>query len=188
MSTSRSSAPRPSTCGRRPGWSFSPAERAGTPPRGKFLIEHLAGIPAEVDYGSEFRYRTPLVGPGTVAVGISQSGETADTLAAFREAKSRGALPIAICNVQGSMLTREAAGSLLTHAGPEIGVASTKAFTAQLVALALLALHLGRLRGVLSRTPAASTFPSSPACRTSWSRRCSASGGRGALPRPFPRP
>ena len=118
---------------------------------GKFLIEHLAGIPAEVDYGSEFRYRTPLVGPGTVAVGISQSGETADTLAAFREAKSRGALPIAICNVQGSMLTREAAGSLLTHAGPEIGVASTKAFTAQLVALALLALHLGRLRGVLSR-------------------------------------
>jgi glutamine---fructose-6-phosphate transaminase (isomerizing) len=117
---------------------------------GKFLIEHLAGIPAEVDYGSEFRYRTPLVGPGTVAVAISQSGETADTLAAFREAKSRGALPIAVCNVQGSMLTREAAGSLLTHAGPEIGVASTKAFTAQLVALSLLALHLGRLRGVLS--------------------------------------
>jgi glucosamine--fructose-6-phosphate aminotransferase (isomerizing) len=117
---------------------------------GKFLIEHLAGMPAEVDYGSEFRYRTPLVGPGTVAVAISQSGETADTLAAFREAKSRGALPLAICNVQGSMLTREAAGSLLTHAGPEIGVASTKAFTAQLVALALLALHLGRLRGALS--------------------------------------
>jgi glucosamine--fructose-6-phosphate aminotransferase (isomerizing) len=118
---------------------------------GKFLIEHLAGIPSEVDYGSEFRYRTPLVGPATVAVAISQSGETADTLAAFREAKARGALPLAICNVQGSMLTREAAGSLLTHAGPEIGVASTKAFTAQLVALSLLALHLGRLRGVLSR-------------------------------------
>jgi glucosamine--fructose-6-phosphate aminotransferase (isomerizing) len=117
---------------------------------GKFLIEHLARIPAEVDYGSEFRYRTPLVGPGTVAVAISQSGETADTLAAFREAKARGALPLAICNVQGAMLTREAAGSLLTHAGPEIGVASTKAFTAQLVALALLALHLGRLRGSLS--------------------------------------
>jgi len=117
---------------------------------GKFLIEHLAGLPAEVDYGSEFRYRTPLVGPGTVAVAISQSGETADTLAAFREAKARGALPIAICNVQGSMLTREAAGAILTHAGPEIGVASTKAFTAQLVALSLLALHLGRLRGALS--------------------------------------
>ncbi len=117
---------------------------------GKFLIEHLAGLPAEVDYGSEFRYRTPLVGPGTVAVAISQSGETADTLAAFREATGRGATGLAICNVQGSLLTREAAGSLLTHAGPEIGVASTKAFTAQLVALALLALHLGRLRGTLS--------------------------------------
>ena len=117
---------------------------------GKFLIEHLAGMPAEVDYGSEFRYRTPLLGPGAVAVAISQSGETADTLGAFREAKTRGALPLAVCNVQGSALTREAAGSLLTHAGPEIGVASTKAFTAQLVALSLLALHLGRLRGVLS--------------------------------------
>jgi glucosamine--fructose-6-phosphate aminotransferase (isomerizing) len=117
---------------------------------GKFWLEQVAGIPAEVDYGSEFRYRTPLVGPGTVAVAISQSGETADTLAAFREAKAKGALGLAICNVQGSMLTREAAGSMLTHAGPEIGVASTKAFTGQLVALALLALHLGRLRGALS--------------------------------------
>jgi glucosamine--fructose-6-phosphate aminotransferase (isomerizing) len=117
---------------------------------GKFLVEQVAGLPAEVDYGSEFRYRTPLVGPGTVAVAISQSGETADTLAAFREAKARGALPLAICNVPGSMLTREATGSLLTHAGPEIGVASTKAFTSQLVALSLLALHLGRLRGALS--------------------------------------
>jgi glucosamine--fructose-6-phosphate aminotransferase (isomerizing) len=117
---------------------------------GKFLLEQVAGIPAEVDYGSEFRYRTPLVGPDTLAVAISQSGETADTLAAFREAKRRGALPLAICNVQGSMLAREAAGSLLTHAGPEIGVASTKAFTAQLVALGLLALYLGRLRGALS--------------------------------------
>jgi glucosamine--fructose-6-phosphate aminotransferase (isomerizing) len=121
---------------------------------GKFLLEQVARVPAEVDYGSEFRYRTPIVGPGTVAVAISQSGETADTLAAFREAKARGALPIAICNVQGSMLTREAGGSLLTHAGPEIGVASTKAFTAQLVALALLALHLGRLKGTLSREDA----------------------------------
>jgi len=116
---------------------------------GKFLLEELARIPAEVDYGSEFRYRTPLVGPRTLAVAISQSGETADTLAAFREAKRHGALPIGICNVQGSMLTREAAGALLTHAGPEIGVASTKAFTAQLAALAMLALHLGRLRGTL---------------------------------------
>jgi glucosamine--fructose-6-phosphate aminotransferase (isomerizing) len=90
---------------------------------GKFLLEEVAQIPAEVDYGSEYRYRTPLVGANTLAVGISQSGETADTLAAFREAKQRGALGIAICNVQGSMLTREAAGTLLTHAGPEIGVA-----------------------------------------------------------------
>ncbi len=104
-----------------------------------------------MDYSSEFRYRDPLVGPGTLVGRRSASrGETADTLAAFREAKARGALPIGICNVQGSMLTREAAGSLLTHAGPEIGVASTKAFTAQLVALSLLALHLGRLRGTLS--------------------------------------
>jgi glucosamine--fructose-6-phosphate aminotransferase (isomerizing) len=117
---------------------------------GKFLIEHLAGLAVEVDYGSEFRYRRPLVSSSTLAVAISQSGETADTLGAFREAKAKGALPIGICNVQGSMLVREALGSLLTHAGPEIGVASTKAFTAQLVALALLALHLGRLRGTLS--------------------------------------
>jgi glucosamine--fructose-6-phosphate aminotransferase (isomerizing) len=110
----------------------------------------VARVPAEVDYGSEFRYRTPLVGPRTVAVAISQSGETADTLAAFREAKRQGACPLAICNVQGSMLTREARGSILTHAGPEIGVASTKAFTAQLAALSLLALYLGRRKGTLT--------------------------------------
>ena len=116
----------------------------------KFLLEQVAQIPAEVDYGSEFRYRTPIVDRDTLAVAISQSGETADTLAAFREAKRLGALPLGICNVQGSMLTREAAGTLLTHAGPEIGVASTKAFTSQIVALSLLALHLGRLRGSLS--------------------------------------
>ncbi len=118
---------------------------------GKFLLEQVSGVPAEVDYGSEFRYRTPIVNEHTLAVAISQSGETADTLAAFREAKETGALPVAICNVQGSMLTREALGTLPTHAGPEIGVASTKAFTSQIVALALLALHLGRLRGSLSR-------------------------------------
>ncbi|MCI0673845.1 MAG: glutamine--fructose-6-phosphate transaminase (isomerizing), partial [Myxococcaceae bacterium] len=118
---------------------------------GKFLLEQVSGVPAEVDYGSEFRYRTPIVNEHTLAVAISQSGETADTLAAFREAKEKGALPVAICNVQGSMLTREALGTLPTHAGPEIGVASTKAFTSQIVALALLALHLGRLRGSLSR-------------------------------------
>jgi len=116
----------------------------------KFMLEQVAGVPAEVDYGSEFRYRTPIVGEDTLAVAISQSGETADTLAAFREARDKGALPIGVCNVQGSMLTREARGTLLTHAGPEIGVASTKAFTAQIAALSLLALHLGRLRGALS--------------------------------------
>jgi len=117
---------------------------------GKFLIEQLSQVPTEVDYGSEYRYRTPIVSARTLAVAISQSGETADTLAAFRESKRLGATGLAICNVQGSMLTREAAGTLMTHAGPEIGVASTKAFTSQLVALALLALKLGRSRGVLA--------------------------------------
>jgi glutamine---fructose-6-phosphate transaminase (isomerizing) len=118
---------------------------------GKYILEQVARVPAEVDYGSEFRYRTPLISGSTLAVAITQSGETADTLAAFREARRLGALPIAICNVQGSQVTREAAGTLMTHAGPEIGVASTKAFTAQIVALALLGLHLGRLKGTLTR-------------------------------------
>ena len=104
----------------------------------------------EVDYGSEFRYRSPIVSPNTLAVVITQSGETADTLAALREAKRRGASSIAICNVVGSMATRETDGTLYTHAGPEIGVASTKAFTSQLVALYLLALRLGQVRGTLS--------------------------------------
>ena len=118
---------------------------------GKFLIERLSGIPVEVDYGSEYRYRDPIVSPTTLAVVITQSGETADTLAALREAKSKGAASVAICNVVGSMATREADGTVYTHAGPEIGVASTKAFTSQLVALHLLALYLGQVRGRLSR-------------------------------------
>ncbi|HKQ59930.1 MAG TPA: glutamine--fructose-6-phosphate transaminase (isomerizing) [Candidatus Polarisedimenticolaceae bacterium] len=113
---------------------------------GKFLIERIAGIPVDVDYASEFRYRQPLVDRRTLPVYISQSGETADTLAALREAKAQGADTLAICNVQGSMLTREASGTVYTHAGPEIGVASTKAFTSQLVALTLLALRLGQAR------------------------------------------
>jgi glucosamine--fructose-6-phosphate aminotransferase (isomerizing) len=117
---------------------------------GKFWIEHLAGVPVEVDYASEFRYRSPLVDELTLPVYISQSGETADTLAALREAKSRGAETLAVCNVQGSMVTREASGTIYTHAGPEIGVASTKAFTSQLVAVILLALKLGRARERLS--------------------------------------
>jgi glucosamine--fructose-6-phosphate aminotransferase (isomerizing) len=117
---------------------------------GKFMIERLARLPAEVDYGSEFRYRDPILGRDTLTVVISQSGETADTLAAQREAKSKGSKTLAICNVVGSMITREAAGTLITHAGPEIGVASTKAFTGQLTALCLLAMHLGQARETLS--------------------------------------
>jgi len=116
---------------------------------GKFMIEKLARIPVEVDYGSEFRYRDPIVSSKTLTVVISQSGETADTLAAQREAKQKGSKTIAICNVIGSMVTREAAGTLLTHAGPEIGVASTKAFTGQLTALFILAMYLGQVRGTL---------------------------------------
>ncbi|MBG99153.1 MAG: glutamine--fructose-6-phosphate transaminase (isomerizing) [Solibacterales bacterium] len=112
----------------------------------KFIIERLAGIPVEVDYGSEFRYRDPILGGETLTVLISQSGETADTLAAQREAIGKGSKTLAICNVLGSMLTREAAGTIYTHAGPEIGVASTKAFTCQLTALFLLALHLSRVK------------------------------------------
>ena len=114
---------------------------------GKFLIESIARLPVEVDYGSEYRYRDPIVSPNTLAIVITQSGETADTLAALREARKKGALSIAICNVVGSMASREADGTVYTHAGPEIGVASTKAFTSQLVALHLLALYLGQIKG-----------------------------------------
>jgi glucosamine--fructose-6-phosphate aminotransferase (isomerizing) len=121
---------------------------------GKFLIERLARLPVEVDIASEFRYRNPILDPDHLVMVISQSGETADTLAAQREARSRGLKTIAICNVVGSMATREAQGVIYTHAGPEIGVASTKAFTAQIAALHLFALHAAQVRGVL--TPDAS--------------------------------
>ncbi len=117
---------------------------------GKFLIEELARLPVEVDYGSEFRYRRPIVNARTLAVAITQSGETADTLGALREAKRLGARSLAICNVVGSMATRESDGTIYTHAGPEIGVATTKAFTCQLVALQLLAVALGQSRRALS--------------------------------------
>ena len=117
---------------------------------GKFMIERLARIPVEVDYGSEFRYRDPILDSKTLTLCISQSGETADTLAAQREAKHKGSPTLAICNVMGAMITREAAGTILTHAGPEIGVASTKAFTSQVCALLLLASYLGQIRGKLS--------------------------------------
>jgi len=117
---------------------------------GKFMIERLAQVPAEVDYGSEFRYRNPIVDSRSLVILISQSGETADTLAAQREAKLKGAKTLAICNVVGSMVTREANGTVYTHAGPEIGVASTKAFTAQLTAMALIALYLAQVRGKIT--------------------------------------
>jgi glucosamine--fructose-6-phosphate aminotransferase (isomerizing) len=113
------------------------------------MIEKLARIPVEVDYGSEFRYRDPIIDADTLTVVISQSGETADTLAAQREAKQKGSKTVAICNVVGSMITREASGTVYTHAGPEIGVASTKAFTCQLTALFILAMHLGQAHGKL---------------------------------------
>jgi glucosamine--fructose-6-phosphate aminotransferase (isomerizing) len=121
---------------------------------GKFMIERLARLQVEVDYGSEFRYRDPILDSKTLTVCISQSGETADTLAAQREAKTKGSPTLAICNVMGSMITREAAGTVITHAGPEIGVASTKAFTAQLAALLLLASYLGQIRGKLEPSAA----------------------------------
>jgi glucosamine--fructose-6-phosphate aminotransferase (isomerizing) len=114
---------------------------------GKYMIEQMARVPVEVDYASEFRYRNPVLLETDLLIVISQSGETADTIAAMREAKQAGCKVLAICNVHGSMITREAEGTILTHAGPEIGVASTKAFTAQMVALYLFALYLGQVRG-----------------------------------------
>ncbi len=121
---------------------------------GKYMIESLARVPVEVDYASEFRYREPVLSETDLIIVISQSGETADTIAAMREAKQAGCKILAICNVQGSMITREADGTILTHAGPEIGVASTKAFTAQMVALYLFAMYLGEVRGTIDETRA----------------------------------
>ncbi len=121
---------------------------------GKLMIESLARVPVEVELAHEFRYRDPIVEDTHLAVAISQSGETADTLAAFKEAKARGATAMSVCNVVGSAMTREADFTLLTNAGPEIGVASTKAFTTQLVALYLLAIKLGRMRGHLTQQQA----------------------------------
>ena len=117
---------------------------------GKFMIERLARVPVEVDYASEYRYRDPITGPDALTLLITQSGETADTIAAQREAKAKGSKTLAICNVVGAMIAREAAGTIYTHAGPEIGVASTKAFTAQLTALFLFALFLAQKRNQLN--------------------------------------
>ncbi len=116
----------------------------------KYILEELVRIPVEVDYASEFRYRNPVLRETDLLIVISQSGETADTIAAMREAKQAGCKVLAICNVQGSMITREADGTILTHAGPEISVASTKAFTSQIIALYIFALYLGELRGKIS--------------------------------------
>jgi glucosamine--fructose-6-phosphate aminotransferase (isomerizing) len=118
---------------------------------GKYMIERLARLPVDVDYASEYRYRNPIPDRNALGLLITQSGETADTLAAQREMKSLGSKTVAICNVVGAMVAREAHGAIYTHAGPEIGVASTKAFTAQLTALFLLALKLGQLRGRLDK-------------------------------------
>ena len=115
---------------------------------GEYMLEELARIPVEVEYASEFRYRNPVVDSGTLVIGISQSGETADTLAAIREAKQRGARTIGLVNVVGSTIAREVDGGIYLHAGPEVGVASTKAFTSQVAALALVTLRLARLRNL----------------------------------------
>jgi glucosamine--fructose-6-phosphate aminotransferase (isomerizing) len=117
---------------------------------GKYMIERLARLPVDVDYASEYRYRDPIAGPNALGLLITQSGETADTLAAQREMIALGSKTVAICNVVDAMVAREAHGAIYTHAGPEIGVASTKAFTAQLTALFILALKLGQLRGKLN--------------------------------------
>lgn len=116
---------------------------------GEYLFEHLAKMPVEVEYASEFRYRDPLIGEGDVMLVISQSGETADTLAAQREAKKRGAMVLGICNVVGSTIARETDAGVYTHAGPEIGVASTKAFTTQVVVLMMMAIAVGQRRGTI---------------------------------------
>src|SRR6185369_15578149 len=117
---------------------------------GEHLFEEFARLPVEVEYASELRYRNPPLDRHTIVLGITQSGETADTLAALRESKRKGQSTLALCNVVGSSIAREAQGGVYLHAGPEIGVASTKAFTAQVTVLTLLALYLGRMRHMSS--------------------------------------
>jgi glutamine---fructose-6-phosphate transaminase (isomerizing) len=119
---------------------------------GEYLFEELARIPVEVEYASEFRYRNPIIYQDDIVIAISQSGETADTLAAIELAKSKGATVLGVCNVVGSSIARATHGGSYTHAGPEIGVASTKAFTAQVTVLTLMALHMSKVRGTLSES------------------------------------
>ncbi len=136
------------------------------------MIESLARIPVEVELASEFRYRDPLVAKTHLAIAIRQSGETLDTLAALKEAKARGARTMTLCNVVGSAMTREADFTVLTNAGPEIGVASTKAFTTQLVGLYLLAHQAGRACAACSTCRARRrTSPTSPSCPSWWRAR-----------------
>src|SRR6266496_1454054 len=118
---------------------------------GQFMIQELAGVPVDVDYASEFEYRNPMIGRGELTIVITQSGETADTTGAQREAKLKGSRTVAISNVVDSTIAREADGVIYTHAGPEISIASTKAFSAQMAALFLFALYLGQVRGKLSK-------------------------------------
>lgn len=119
---------------------------------GEYLFEDIARIPVEVEYGSEFRYRNPIINEGDIVIAISQSGETADTLAAIRMAKEKGATIIGVCNVVGSSIARETDAGVYTHAGPEIGVASTKAFTAQVTVLTLMALRIAMLKGTIEKS------------------------------------
>jgi len=118
---------------------------------GDFMMQELAGVPVDVDYASEFEYRNPMIGPGELSIFITQSGETADTTASQREARRKGARTIAISNVAGSTIAREADGFIYTDAGPELSIASTKAFTAQMACLFLFALHLGEARGTVAK-------------------------------------
>ena len=117
---------------------------------GRISFEEFARIPVEVEYGSEFRYRNPIIRKNDVVIAISQSGETADTLAAIKMAKAAGAMVFGICNVPGSTIARESHAGAYTHAGPEIGVASTKAFTSQVTVLTMMALELGKITGEFS--------------------------------------
>jgi len=119
---------------------------------GEYLLEDMARIPVEVEYASEFRYRNPIITPKDIVIAISQSGETADTLAAIKLAKSKGAFVFGVCNVVGSSIARETHAGAYTHAGPEIGVASTKAFTTQITVLSLIALKLAKAKGTLSNS------------------------------------
>src|SRR5690606_39257528 len=119
---------------------------------GEYMIEEFARIPVEVEYASEFRYRNPIIHKNDIVIAISQSGETADTLAAIKLAKEKGAFVFGVCNVVGSSISRETHAGAYTHAGPEIGVASTKAFTTQITILALMALRLAKANGTISQS------------------------------------